>query len=55
MFKEQIIFENKKNEERVKDYTSKIELVFIRHDEKENDKTKSDEEVRLTPAGKMRA
>ena len=55
MFKEQIIFENKKNEERVKDYTSKIELVFIRHDEKENDKTKSNEEVRLTPAGKMRA
>ena len=55
MFKEQIIFENKKNEERIKDYTSKIELVFMRHDEKENDKTKSDEEVRLTPAGKMRA
>ena len=55
MFKEQLIFENKKNEERVKDYTSKIELVFMRHDEKEKDKTKSDEEVRLTPAGKMHA
>jgi len=27
----------------------------MRHDEKEKDKTKSDEEVRLTPAGKMRA
>jgi len=52
MFKEQPIFEN---EERVKDYTSKIELVFMRHDEKEKDKTKSDEEVRLTPSGKMRA
>ena len=55
MFKEQIIFENKKNEERIKDYTSKIELVFMRHDEKENDKTKSGEEVRLTLAGKMHA
>ena len=55
MFKEQLIFENKKNEERIKDYTSKIELIFMRHDEKENDKTKSDEEVRLTPTGKMHA
>ena len=52
MFKEQINFENK---EKVKDYTSKIELVFMRHDEKESDETKSDEEVRLIPQGKMHA
>ena len=37
MFKEKLDFENK---EKVKDYTSKIELVFMRHEEKENDKTK---------------
>ena len=55
MFKEQPIFENKENKEQIKDYTSKIELVFMRHDEKENDKTKSGEEVRLTLAGKMHA
>ncbi len=52
MFKEKLDFENK---EKVKDYTSKIELVFMRHEEKENDKTKSDEEVRLIPAGKIHA
>lgn len=52
MFEKQKNFENI---EQVKDYTSKIELVFIRHDEKENDKAKSDEEVRLTPAGRMHA
>ena len=51
MFEEQ----NFENTEQIKDYTSKIKLFFMRHDEKENDKTKSDEEVRLTPTGKMRA
>ena len=52
MFEKQPNFENK---EQIKDYTSKIELIFMRHDEKENDKTKSDEEVRLTPQGKIHA
>lgn len=52
MFETQKNFENK---EQIKDYTSKIELIFMRHDEKENDKTKSDEEVGLTPQGKMHA
>ena len=52
MFEKQSNFENK---EQLKDYTSKIELIFMRHDEKENDKTKGDEEVRLTPEGKMHA
>lgn len=58
MFKEQPNFENKpifESKEQIKDYTSKIELIFMRHDEKENDKTKSDEEVRLTAVGKMHA
>lgn len=31
---------------------AKIVLDFFRHDEKESDKTKSDEEIRLTPKGK---
>ena len=52
MFKEQINFENK---EKVKDYTSKIELFFMRHDEKEDDETKSDEEIRLTKTGRIHA
>lgn len=52
MFETQKNFENK---EQIKDYTSKIELIFMRHDEKENDKTKSDEEVNLTSEGKMHA
>ena len=56
MFKERPNFESP---ESLKDYTSKIEMVFMRHEEKEeekeNDKTKSDEEVRLTPMGKIRA
>lgn len=52
MFEKQKNFENI---EQVKDYTSKIELFFRRHDEKEKDTTKSDEEVRLTPAGKIHA
>ena len=47
--------QNFENIEQIKDYTSKIELIFMRHEEKENDKTKRDEEVRLTPTGKMRA
>lgn len=65
MFKEQ----NFEKIEQIKDYTSKIELIFMRHDEKESDeitawwkrmmgikgKKKSDEEVRLTPEGKMHA
>ena len=40
------------NEQRVK---TKIILEFMRHGEKENDKTKSDEEVRLTENGRMMA
>lgn len=52
MFETQKNFENK---EQIKDYTSKIELIFMRHDEKEKDKTKSDEEVGLTTQGKMHA
>ena len=40
------------NEQRVK---TKIILEFMRHGEKENDKTKSDEEVRLTEKGRMMA
>lgn len=52
MFETQKKFENIK---KIKDYTSKIKLIFMRHDEKENDKTKNDEEVRLTPAGKIHA
>ena len=52
MFKEKPDFEST---ESLKDYTSKIELIFMRHEEKENDKMKSDEEVRLTPAGRMHA
>ena len=52
MFEKQKNFENN---EQIKDYTSKIELIFMRHDEKENNTTKSDEEVRLTPAGRMHA
>ena len=40
------------NEQRIK---TKIILEFMRHGEKENDKTKSDEEVRLTEKGRMMA
>jgi len=40
------------NEQRIK---TKIILEFMRHGEKENDKTKSDEEVRLTENGRMMA
>jgi broad specificity phosphatase PhoE len=47
--------QNFENAEQIKDYTSKIELIFRRHDEKEKDDTKSDEEVRLTSDGKMHA
>lgn len=52
MFEKQKNFENK---ETIKDYTSKIELFFMRHDEKEKDKTKSDEEIELTLKGKIHA
>ncbi|MFA7662662.1 MAG: histidine phosphatase family protein [Patescibacteria group bacterium] len=37
------------------DYSSKIELSFFRHAEKENDKSKDDIEIRLTEAGKKQA
>jgi len=40
------------NERRIK---TKIILEFMRHGEKENDKTKSDEEVRLTEKGRIMA
>ena len=36
-------------------FSSKIELKFFRHDEKESDKTKTDEKIRLTPAGREHA
>ena len=52
------MFEKQKNFEKIeqiKDYTSKIELIFMRHDEKPKANTESDEEVRLTPAGRMHA
>lgn len=38
-----------------KEPTSKIELSFFRHEEKEKDKSKSDEEIRLTEKGKISA
>ncbi len=43
---------NKENKERV---TSKIELRFFRHAEKENDKSKSDQEIELTETGRKQA
>lgn len=36
-------------------YSSRIDMRFFRHDDKENDKTKTDEEVSLTEAGKQHA
>lgn len=44
--------ENRENREVV---TSKIDLRFFRHGEKESDKTKPDEEMRLTETGKRQA
>ncbi|MBI3685440.1 N-formylglutamate amidohydrolase [Candidatus Azambacteria bacterium] len=37
------------------EYTSKIELSFFRHGEKENNKSKSDLDIELTPVGKKQA
>lgn len=36
-------------------YTSKIELNFFRHGDKENDKTKGDDEIRLNESGREQA
>jgi len=38
-----------------KEYSSKIELHFFRHGEKEKGEGISDEEIRLTPAGRIKA
>ena len=43
------------NHESWENYTSKIELSFFRHGEKENDKSKSDFDIELTPTGKRQA
>ena len=45
-------FENRENQEQ---YTSKIELSFFRHGEKEKDDTKSDHEIPLTEIGRGQA
>lgn len=47
--------ENIHNIEEKEDYTSKIELSFFRHGEKEDNKSKSDLDIELTEAGKKQA
>ena len=47
--------EQYKAPESIEEVSSQIDLRFFRHDEKENDKSKSDEEIRLTPAGREHA
>ncbi len=44
--------ENREVKERI---TSKIDLRFFRHTEKESDKSKSDEEIELTETGRRQA
>lgn len=48
-------FENIQNPEKQEKYTSKIELSFFRHGEKENDKLKPDDDIELTEFGKKQA
>lgn len=43
------------NKESAPDFSSKIDLKFFRHDRKESDKSKTDEEIQLTPAGRENA
>lgn len=49
MFKEKKFLEQSQQKEY---YSSKIKLHFCRHADKENDKTKSDNEIRLTKTGR---
>ncbi|MFA6227017.1 MAG: histidine phosphatase family protein [Candidatus Paceibacterota bacterium] len=44
-----------KSPEAIREYQSEIILNFFRHGEKEKDKTKTDEQIRLTPGGRMQA
>jgi len=48
-------FENISNFENQEKYTSKIELSFFRHGEKEDDDSKSDFDIELTKTGKEQA
>ena len=48
-------FESIQAAESSEKYTSKIELSFFRHGEKENNKSKSDFDIELTPTGKKQA
>ncbi|MFA6445785.1 MAG: histidine phosphatase family protein [Candidatus Paceibacterota bacterium] len=49
------VYEGVVTTETAEQFSSKIELRFLRHDEKEKDPTKSDTEIRLTPKGKLNA
>lgn len=44
-----------RSREQKEKYTSKIELNFFRHGDKESDKTKSDDEIRLNESGRGQA
>src|SRR3989338_3137579 len=46
---------NPENREAKEIITSKIDLRFFRHAEKESDKSKSDEEIELTETGRKQA
>jgi hypothetical protein len=49
------MFEQPKNIENAAEFSSKINLRFFRHDEKESDPQKTDHDIELTPKGRMHA